>query len=163
MSSLAQTSDVDVFSDINSVTEASSQPSFLRIGQHDNYYQWTQSVHDRFLDWWLNTPWAVTRTADSTINIVKQLSWNSSIRKSDSWQHFYQAAHQITGEPVLICQICHLSLIHPNAKGHSSGTTSLKKHLVSATCQKASSRASHREGRRQANIDSSFSSVSYFD
>ena len=103
MSSLAQTSDVDVFSDINSITEASSQPSFLRIGQHDNYYQQTQSVHNRFLDWWLNTLWAVTRTADSTTNIVKQLSWNSSIRKSDSWQHFYQAVYQITREPVLIC------------------------------------------------------------
>jgi hypothetical protein len=163
MSSLAQTSDIGIFSDINSSTEASSQPSFLVLGQHDDHYQWTQSVNNKFLDWWLNTPWVLTHTANSTTNIVKQLSWNSSTRKSDSWQHFHQAAHQITGEPVLICQICHLSLIHPNAKGHSSGTTSLRKHLASASCQKASSRARQREGRRQTNIESSFSSVSYFN
>ena len=39
MSSLALTSDIDIFSDVNSSTEASLQPSFLQLSQHDDYYQ----------------------------------------------------------------------------------------------------------------------------
>ena len=120
-------------------------PQFDRIGRGELFFKWTPSIHSAFLTWWLETPWIVER-ASTTDDWSKRLGWESRSRTSSVWQHFYQAANRLTGEPALVCQRCSYALSHPNVK--ASGTSTLSRHLESKVCQAGTINGRH-SGRQR--------------
>ena len=118
---------------------------FDQIGQGDLFYKWTLCLHSAFLTWWLETPWIVER-ASTIDDWSKRLGWESRSRTSSVWQHFYQAANRLTGEPALVCQRCSYALSHPNVK--ASGTSTLSRHLESKVCQTGTINGRH-SGRQR--------------
>lgn len=111
-----------------------NQP-FSRIGKGNAYYQWTQEHHGDFLDWWSTTPWILDQEIDHTPTI----KWDISSRKSVVWGSYFQAAHRITGCPMVICQACDASLSHPHIK--NTGTSALAGHLKSRACIRITTRS----------------------
>jgi hypothetical protein len=124
--------------------------SFKQIGPSRLFYQWSFDIHSTFLDWWLETEW-IQENASDTINWPKKLAWDSVTKKSTAWERFYQAAHQITGEPVLICRTCSTKLSHPNVKG--TGTTALTKHISSSQCSQRSKSQGQGGTTKQLRLD----------
>lgn len=137
-----------VFDDPFIDEEIFNPPPCNLIGPEKEYLQWAPEHHANFLKWWLQQLWVRRLIRIQTMNqpaqIIKKLNWDSNLRKSSSWSRFWQAAHQKTGEPALICQHCSANLAHPNAKG--TGTSSLQKHLQSSQCAR---KAKSLKGRGQ--------------
>jgi hypothetical protein len=109
-----------------------------RIGSSKEFFKWSQEHHTQFIEWWVATSWVVRRVtankaSKSNNDFVKLLSWDSKARTSVYWTSFNQAAHWTSGEPVVVCCKCGMSLTHPSVK--NTGTNVLKNHLGTKTCR----------------------------
>ena len=122
--------DFSVQSDDTAVNEV----GLLRIGPRNNFFQWSRECHQSFLYWWRETTWVVQQNDMSFLDITKQIGWDSLYRVSETWKKFHQAASCTTGEPVVMCQRCYTTLVHPKVK--NTGTSALGKHLLSAQCRR---------------------------
>jgi hypothetical protein len=144
-----------IFSDITD-DSFGSPLSFNRIGRSKLFFQWTQEQHTQFLEWWLSTEWVINAAADQdgADDLATRVNWNSTSRKSEFWKSFDQAANRHTGEPVLICQKCGISIVHPGIR--NSGTNALKNHVLSQSCRQIFQVRNNREGEHQASRYSIF-------
>jgi len=103
-------------------------PGTNRIGRGGLFYEWNESKHDEFIEWWTTTPWAVKHSITSSdTDITKSINWNSKTKTSLYWSNYYQGAHRCTGEPVLVCRECANHIAHPNIK--NSKTKAIKNYL----------------------------------
>jgi hypothetical protein len=83
--------------------------------------------------WWDSTPYGVH------FRSRKQLKWGHKARDDKSvWSHFVDGADVIQGAPKVLCKYCWRDHPHPAIK--NSGTSTLRKHLNSGTCQKTGKR-----------------------
>jgi hypothetical protein len=130
------TSSSDPFVRPSSPDSCSHTSLFSRIGRDQGFFLWTGEYHEQFLEWWLNTTWALRTIALDNDDLAKRLNWDSHTRKSIAWGSFDQAANRVNGSPVVICRQCGGSLIHPNVK--ATGTKALSNHISSMQCRKAS-------------------------
>jgi hypothetical protein len=127
---------------------------FSQIGPKNLYFRWKPEYHDKFVEWWLSTQWAVQAVANQSIDLVKQLNWESQNRKSIAWKQFDQGIHRITGEPKVICQNCNKVLAHPNTR--NTGTKALSGHIASRQCLVYSSQSN----TRQRKVEDMFHAIS---
>lgn len=85
---------------------------------------------EQFISWWFQTQYATIENNDKKIN------WQSK-RSAEVWDKFHQVAHQVTGDPQVMCRRCAKILPHPQKKG--DGTNSMKRHLESNACRRVAS------------------------
>jgi hypothetical protein len=128
----------DPFLSSDSSTPGRVHLQLEKIGHGQQFFKWTPEVHDDFTNWWLTTDWCLENLDKG--ETAAAIHWESKARTSNSWQHFYQAAHSRTGHPYLICQQCSAVLEHPRTK--NSGTKALSTHISSQKCRKHSSTSS---------------------
>lgn len=109
-----------------------SIPSALkRVGpdRRKNYVLYDRIMHTEWVDWWIETD----------CGKISKIRWDAS-HSAESWQHFDQVAESSNGQPKVMCKRCGLILEHPSSTRTPSGTnrhgtSTLLKHLRTATCQ----------------------------
>ena len=84
--------------------------------------------------WWDSTPYGVHYRTSK-----RQLKWgNKAQDKKSVWLHFVEGADVMQGAPKALCKYCWRDHPHPTIK--NSGTSTLRKHLNSGSCQKKGKR-----------------------
>lgn len=99
-----------------------------------------QESKDKFIEWWRTT------IHGSEAEIQVKIQWDAK-HISDAWKHFDQVAHHITGEPMVMCRLCGITLPHPHRK--QSGTNTMKRHPNSDKCQKGAKSSSMQQSIQQ--------------
>jgi hypothetical protein len=98
------------------------------IGPLSSYIPYYMDNRHEFTRWWLTTNYG-----DKTRLGRKALNWESK-RSSSTWDGFLQVAHEETGLPKALCQLCDTILEHPNwvpNRHTGNGTSGLIRHLQS--------------------------------
>jgi hypothetical protein len=110
-------------------------PSFTRLGpdRRKAYVLYDLMAHSEWVEWWLQTDYGKK----------SKLHWDAN-HQSPVWGHFHQVAHGPDGAPKVMCKECGTVLEHPsttlsrgNGKQHRQGTSTMTKHLNTASCRKA--------------------------
>jgi hypothetical protein len=107
--------------------------SFTYVGpdRRKAYVLYDRMSHNDWVEWWLQTDYG----GKSNIH------WDSN-HQSDAWNYFDQVAHSTNGAPKVMCKRCGVVLEHPNSlvsgsKGQRQGTSTMTKHLKTASCKRA--------------------------
>ncbi|KAJ5557827.1 hypothetical protein N7513_003413 [Penicillium frequentans] len=117
--------------------------SLQRVGPDRKkvYVLYDDMSKEQFISWWFQTQYATMENNDKKIN------WQSK-RSAEVWDKFHQVAHQVTGDPQVMCRRCAKILPHPQKKG--DGTNSMKRHLESNACRRVASNPRQQLGIQQS-------------
>lgn len=156
---LTEPSPADLLGSQQSITTASTSdflrpiapdiPSPLKRDGPDwkkTFVCYSEMSKNEFVKWWLQTDFGANPECR------KKIRWDAKRKKSETWSHFNQVAHYITGEPKVLCQRCKQIMPHPLHTGQ--GTTSMGRHFAGKTCQGAA-------GSHQQDIQQSLQSMVY--
>ena len=123
-------------------------PSLKRDGPDwkKTFVCYSEMSKNEFVKWWLQTDFGAKSECR------KSVRWDAKRKKSETWSHFDQVAHYITGEPKVLCQRCKQIMPHPLHTGQ--GTTSMGRHFAGKTCQGAT-------GSHQQDIEQSLQCMVY--
>lgn len=111
-------------------------PSLTRVGPGRNkaYILYDEMLHSDWVSWWLETGFGKK----------DHIPWDAK-HQSSTWNEFHQVAQSSDGAAKVMCKRCGQILEHPNFVRHTKdgkkqrqGTSTMKGHLSSAGCIKAS-------------------------
>jgi hypothetical protein len=117
-------------------------PSFTRVGpdRRKAFVLYDVMEHTEWVDWWLQTDYGGK----------SKIHWDTA-RQATIWSSFHQVAQITDGAPKVMCKRCEKILEHPHSIGPGQrgyqGTSTMAKHLKSASCQRST-------GRKNAEITS---------
>ena len=109
--------------------------TFTRVGpgRKKVYFLYDEMLHNDWVSWWLETGFGKKQ----------HISWDAK-HQSSTWDTFHQVAHSSDGTAKVMCKRCGQILEHPNfvretkdGKKQRQGTSTMKGHLSSAGCIKA--------------------------
>ena len=115
-------------------------PSTLECFGPDRKKLWvkyTEMYKDDFIIWWLQTECS-TKTRPNQ----RRMRWDTKY-SANIWQHFDQVAHYITSEPMVMCQRCGKTLLHPQQT--ANGTNSMKHYFTARKCIQAGNSATRQQ------------------
>lgn len=104
--------------------------SLQRVGpdRKKSFVLYSEMSKNEFINWWLQTQ------NGSQPDLQRRIRWNAK-RISDAWKHFDQVAHHISGELMIMCRLCGVTLPHLNRT--ANGTNTMKRHPEIEKCRKA--------------------------
>ena len=123
----ASSFNVDSASDISDNESIREGQQLERRGE---LYVWTKEQNDEFISWWAKTSFYHKNKASTK---VKKILWGSK-KQVGLWEWFNEGAFKSNGKPRVICKRCGSNQAH----GSLDGTTTMRHHLNSQTCQKRS-------------------------
>lgn len=88
-----------------------------------------------FTDWWMSTEFG------SQKDVSESMHWDGRKKNSELWESFEQVAHEMTGEPKVMCKRCNALLVHANHR--RKGSSPMKGHLASGICHHKRTKASN--------------------
>ncbi|KAJ6041643.1 hypothetical protein N7460_007033 [Penicillium canescens] len=109
---------------------------FTRVGPGRNkaYFLYDEMLHNDWVSWWLETGFGKKG----------HIPWDAK-HQSSTWDAFHQVANSSDGAAKAMCKRCGQLLEHPNfvretkdGKKQRQGTSTMKGHLTSTGCIRAS-------------------------
>lgn len=107
-------------------------PSLTRVGpdRRKAFFLYDMAEHTEWVEWWLQTDYGRK----------SKIHWDTA-RQSTLWSNFHQVAQSTDGAPKVMCKRCEKILEHPHSVGPGQagyhGTSTMAKHLKSASCQRS--------------------------
>jgi hypothetical protein len=113
------------------------------------FFVHTVQTSSILLTWWKTTSWYQSNIEPNTSTIQANDILAQHFRSSPIWNQFTTGIHQTTGQPFVVCNLCSRALTHPKSGQKHQGTSSMRTHLQSRSCQQNNQHISTEDNNHQ--------------